>query len=279
MKWSSLSITLLTSLQILISCSSNDDEQQAGTTSTVTSSTANPSAPGVAVEAKEKKTDAAAQGLKGKVQVLSESILTPGNKRNLVSKNVFKYDKDGNRLELISYKPDGKIISNLKSTYTDGRITKEETILGDGTIELIADIKTDAKGNRIEQRETRPVAASPLFNYTHYYKYDEKGQMLERTARRGNGRLMFRYLFKYDDNGNRIEWTQLGPDSTVVGRVVYKFDNKNNMVEETSYAGSSTPKATYTYTYEFDRKGNWTRRTKLQDKTAIEIKERQYDYQ
>ena len=203
MKWSSLSITLLLVIQALVSCSSNDDEKQAGTSSTATGGTTNTSIEPVAgVEAKEKKTDAAVQGLKGKVELLSETIITPGKTKSAVSRNVFKYDKDGNRLELTSYDPKGKMISNLKSTYVDGKITKEETILANGLVDVSSEIKTDAKGNRVEQRDTKTDAVSPLFNFTQLYKYDEKGQMIERTSLRGNGTLMYRYLFKYDDKGN-----------------------------------------------------------------------------
>lgn len=280
MKWSSLSITLLLVIQALVSCSSNDDEKQAGTSSTATGGTTNTSIEPVAgVEAKEKKTDAAVQGLKGKVELLSETIITPGKTKSAVSRNVFKYDKDGNRLELTSYDPKGKMISNLKSTYVDGKITKEETILANGLVDVSSEIKTDAKGNRVEQRDTKTDAVSPLFNFTQLYKYDEKGQMIERTSLRGNGTLMYRYLFKYDDKGNRTEWIQIGANGLMVGRVTYKFDEKNNLVEEISHDSNNIPKATYTYTYEFDKKGNWTRRTKLENNTAIEIKERNYNYQ
>ena len=280
MKWSSLSITLLLVIQTLISCSSNDDEQQAGAASTATGGSSNTSIEPVAgVEAKEKKTDAAVQGLKGKVELLSETIINPGKTKSPVSKNVFKYDKDGNRLELTSYDPRGQMISNLKSTYVDGKITKEETILANGLVDVSSEIKTDAKGNRVEQRDLKTNAVSPLFNFTQLYKYDEKGQMIERTSLRGNGTLMYRYLFKYDDKGNRTEWIQIGANGLMVGRVTYKFDEKNNLVEEISHDSNNVPKATYTYTYEFDRKGNWTRRTKLENNTPVEIKERNYNYQ
>lgn len=280
MKCSSLAFILLLGVQIFVSCSSNDDESQAGTTSSAAGTSSNTGVEPVAgAPAKEKKTDAAVQGLKGKVQVVSESIFSAGKTKTLANRNVFKYDDDGNRLELTSYGRDGKIMSNLKSTYVNGNIVKEETILADGTVDVIAEIKTDSKGNRIEEKQTKSNAVSPLFNYTHYYKYDEKAQLLERTVLRGNGALMYKYMFKYDDNGNRIEWIQIGPTNLMVGRVTYKFDDKNNLIEEQTFDGNNTPKSTFTYTYEFDKKGNWTRRTKLENNIEVEIKERKYDYQ
>lgn len=280
MKCSSLALILLLGVQTVVSCSSNDDETQTGTTSSAAGTSSNSSVEPVdGAPAKEKKTDAAVQGLKGKVQVLSESIYSVGQTKSLASRNVFKYDDDGNRLELTSYGRDGKIMSNLKSTYVNGNIVKEETILGDGTIDVTAEIKTDSKGNRVEEKQTKTNAVSPLFNYTHYYKYDEKAQLLERTVLRGNGALMYKYMFKYDDLGNRIEWIQIGPSNLMVGRVTYKFDDKNNLVEETAYDGNNVAKSTFTYTYEFDKKGNWTRRTKMENNKPVEIKERNYDYQ
>jgi hypothetical protein len=168
--------------------------------------------------------------------------------------------------------------STIRSTYdANGVLIKEETLLNDGTVNLVSTIKTDAKGNTIEQQDTRPMG-NVIFNYKYYYKYDEKGQQIERVAYRGNGTFLFKYTFKYDDNGNKTEWIQIASDSSVVGKVIYKYNEKNSLAEEIHYGKEGNITETYTYKYDFDRKGNWTRQKKMQDGKLVEIKERDIEY-
>src|SRR4026209_2887044 len=213
MKWSSYYIVLFFSI-ILSSDSDNAGDKETGT-NTAAESAGN--TPAIASVAKEKRSDIAAKGLKGKVKVLSEATyFTDMVKRKLSSKTVFKYDKDGNRIELANYRPDGKINSTVKSVYdANGNLTNEQTTLADGKLDVNSTIKTDAKGNKIEQEDIRP-GGDVLFNYKYQYHYDEKGQLIEHIAYRGNGSFLFKYDFKYDDKGNKTEWIQTSSDSTVV---------------------------------------------------------------
>ena len=259
----------------LSSCSDDapTDKKESPTTNEALSST-----PTNLSVAEQKRSDVAVQGLKGKVQIMSEAFLPGEGSKKAVSKNVFKYDANGNMTELSNYKADGKLNSTIKSTYdANGILIKEETLLGDGTVDLVSSIKTDAKGNKIEQQDVRPKGEL-LFNYKYYYKYDEKGQQIERAAYRGNGSLLFKYSFKYDDNGNKTEWIQTGPDNNIVGKVIYKYDKKNKLAEETQLNQSGNVKVAYTYSYDLDNKGNWIRQKKMQDGKVIEIKERQIKY-
>ena len=257
----------------LSSCSDEAEKQDSPTTNQSVSTTpANPSV------AEQKRSDIAVQGLKGKVEVMSESFLPGEGSKKTQSKNVFKYDENGNIIELSNYKADGKLNSTVKSTYdANGKLIKEETFLGDGKTDLVSTIKTDAKGNKIEQEDVRPMG-NILFNYKYQYKYDEKGQLVERVAYRGNGSLLFKYVFKYDDNGNRTEWIQTNSDNAVIGKVVYKYNEKNNLTEQTEYSGDVSVKAKFTYSYEFDKKGNWIRQKKMQDGKVVEVKERDIKY-
>ncbi|HET9432836.1 MAG TPA: hypothetical protein VFO37_03725 [Chitinophagaceae bacterium] len=77
---------------------------------------------------------------------------------------------------------------------------------------------------------------------------------------------------------NKTEWIQTDSDSSVVGRIVYKYDEKNNLIEQTEYGKDNKLSAAYTYSYELDKKGNWTRQKKIQNGSVIEIKEREISY-
>ena len=277
MKWSNFYAILFFAAIFFTSCSDNADKKESSSTEEASTSTATNSS-GAEQVAGQKRPDIAVQGLKGKVEVMSESLIPGEGSKKAPSKNVFKYNANGNMVELTSYTSEGKVTSTIKSTYDPaGTLIKEETLLGNGTVDLVSTIKTDAKGNKIQQDDIRPMG-NIMFNYKYNYKYDEKGQLIERVAYRGNGALLFKYTFKYDDNGNKIEWIQSGPDGPVTGKVVYKYNEKNNLVEDIEYNRDGQVKATHTYSYEFDKKGNWIRQKKMQDGKMIEIKERDIKY-
>ena len=276
MKFSNFYAFLFFAAIFLSSCSDDADKKDSPTTNESVSSTS--TAPTNLSVAEQKRSDIAVQGLKGKVEVMSESLVSAEGSKKALSKNVFKYDANGNMIELSNYKADGKVNSTIRYTYdASGKLIKEETILGNGTVDLVSAIKTDTKGNKIEQEDVRPMG-NTVFNYKYYYKYDEKGQLTERIAYRGNGTLLFKYIFNYDSNGNRIEWIQHGQDNAVVGRVIYKYNEKNNVTEQNEYNGDGSVKANYTYSYEFDKKNNWIRRKKMQDGKVVETKEREVKY-
>lgn len=267
-------------LIIFASCSNDSGEKEKVTTNTVSEPVGSATAVIIPSDAKEKKSDAAVQRLKGNVEVMSESIYYPDKaSKKLSSKNVFKYDENGNRIELSNYKPDGSLNSTIKSIYdANGNLMGEQTLLGNGSVDNTSTIKIDAKGNRMEQDDKKTGNSNPLFNYKQYYKYDEKGQLVERLSTRANGAFAFKYGFKYDENGNRTEWTRYGSDNSVLGKVVYKFDAKNNVTEEVHYNNDGSIKETYTFTYDFDKKNNWIRQKKMLNNTVIEIKEREIKY-
>jgi len=276
MKWSNFYAFLFFAAILLFSCSDDgsDEKVAPATNASVSSATT----PANLSAAETKRSDMAVQGLKGKVETMSESFLPGAGSKKPFSKNVFKYDANGNMTELVNYTGDGKLASTIRYTYdVNGILVKEETLLGNGTVDLVSSIKTDPNGNKIEQDDVRPMG-NILFNYKYFYKYDEKGQLIERVALRGNGTLLFRYNFHYDDRGNRTEWIQTGPDSSVVGKVTYKFNENNNMIEETRFSKDGVATAVYTYAYEYDKRNNWIRQKKMQDGKLVEIKERDYKY-
>src|SRR5688572_16438170 len=143
----------LFALLLLCSCSDDAGDKETATNTAVEKPGSTPeTSPSVA---KEKRSDVAAQGLKGKVEVMSETILR-GDSKKMASRNVFKYDEKGNMIELANYKADGKLNSTFKSIYdANGNLVSEQTLLGDGKVDLTSTIKTDAKGNKIEQEDKR----------------------------------------------------------------------------------------------------------------------------
>lgn len=278
MKWQKHLLMKLLLVSVLVACSdSNSDEP---TSSAQEANTPAPATETLQSDAKEKRSDAANQRLKARVQMMTELAYPGENTKKFTLKNVFKYDKNGNRLELLNYRPDGGLNSTVRSAYDSaGKVVSEETILGDGSIDTKTVIKTDENGNRVEQNDLKQTTkGNKLFNRRYLYRYDAQAHMTEWLAYQGNGNFSFKYTFNYDANGNRTEWLQLTQTNQLIGKVEYKYDDKNNIIEETKYKGDGTLTEKATFTYEFDKKGNWIRQKKVVNGAVVEVRERQYKY-
>lgn len=279
MKWQHSLLSVVIFSAVFTACSNNNTEGTASTEAAPTTNAPAPSTETVKSDAKEKRSDAAAQRIKGAVQTMTESVYSGDNTKTLILRNVFKYDKEGNRLELSNYKTDGSLVSTIKSSYdSSNKVVAEETVLASGVVDSKSEIKTDENGNRVEQYDIKQGGAGSLFNYKYIYKYDAQAHLIERVGYRGNGSFFFKYNFNYDNNGNRTEWLQLTQSNQIIGRVTYKYDDKNNIIEEAKYEGNGTLSETSTYTYEFDKKGNWTKQKKIRNGAVIETRIREYKY-
>lgn len=267
-------------VSVLASCSNGDNNDPADSAQAANTSTPVPATETLKSDAKIKRSDAAAQRLHGKVQTMTETLYPGENTKKFSSKNIFKYDEKGNRLELASYKSDGSLNSTVRSSYDSaGKVASEETILANGTVDTKSVIKTDENGNRVEQSDIKQnPKANKLFNHRYVYRYDAQARMIEWLAYQGNGSFFFKYIFTYDAIGNRTEWLQLTQTNQIIGKVEYKYDDKNNIIEERKYKGDGSQTEANTFTYEFDKKGNWTRQKKIQNGAVVEVRERVYKY-
>ena len=280
MKWQIPLFSILFIALTVIACSDSDADDPVASSQAANSNTPAPATETLKSDAKEKRSDAATQRLKDRVQTMTETAYPGENTKKFSLKNMFKYDKNGNRLELVNYKPDGSVNSIVRSGYdSSGKVVSEETILGDGTVDTKSVIKTDENGNRVEQNDIKQkTKGNILSNRKYLYRYDAQAHMVEWLAYQGNGNFFFKYNFTYDANGDRTEWLQLSQNNTLMGKVEYKYDDKHNIIAENKYKGDGTLSESSTFTYEFDRKGNWVRQKKIQNGVVIEVRERVYKY-
>ncbi len=280
MKWQIQLFSMFFIALIVTACSDSDTDDPVASSQAANTNTPAPSTETLQSDAKEKRSDATVQRLKGKVQTMTETAYPGENVKKFSLKNTFKYDENGNRLELINYKPDGSVNSIVRSAYDpSGKVVSEETILADGTIDTKSVVKTDENGNRVEQNDIKQKSkGNNNFNRKYLYRYDARAQMLEWLAYQGNGNFFFKYNFTYDANGNRTEWLQLTQTNALIGKVEYKYDDKNNIIGENKYKGDGTLTESSTFTYEFDKKGNWVRQKKIQNGAVVEVRERVYKY-
>lgn len=59
---------------------------------------------------------------------------------------------------------------------------------------------------------------------------------------------------------------------------VYKYDSNNNVIQKDLYQPAGKLSKPFTYQYEYDKTGNWIKRTDFIDKKATYILERELEY-
>ncbi len=132
--------------------------------------------------------------------------------------------------------------------------------------------KFDEKGNKIVDNWYNKDGS--LLTKT-IYKHDKKGNITEERSYNGGGSLSSNIIYKYDKKGNRIEINSYYNDGSLFTKTIYKYDKKGNITEERNYdrEGSLSRKSSYKYD-EYDKKGNWLRRTFFANDKPRKIEER-----
>ena len=118
----------------------------------------------------------------------------------------------------------------------------------------------DSLGN-IVRWESDPLAH---INYT--YKYDRKGRPQEMLERDSRDDFTIRHVYSYDSIGNmNVELKYINTDNKEeVNKLFWQthshYDIYGNIISQKSYAVDSTEFLNETYSYQFDKAGNWIKR-------------------
>src|SRR5690606_37793319 len=129
-------------------------------------------------------------------------------------------------------------------------------------------------------------------NTDAYYKYDERGNKIESIGYYiyPDNRKEIGYQFKYEYN----EFRNKTKDTEVIGKYrslhfekykteTTKYDQFQNIILEEFLTESNNPIKVVRKTYEYDKKGNWTKRVTEEGKNyndlkQIEISTRKIEY-
>jgi hypothetical protein len=146
----------------------------------------------------------------------------------------------------------------------NGNLTDDKTNMGD----MIRDRKpehSDAKTTTFH---------SDMGDSTEHYKFDSAGNLIEKAITYGsdpNGAIDETHRYTYDRHGRMIEQDVFGNDGKVQSSIVYKRDAKGNIAsQEMRKPDAKPPYPTLNYQYEFDKQGNWIKRTETVTDVAPE---------
>jgi hypothetical protein len=203
--------------------------------------------------------DASDEGLRGRVKsVLTESQDLSGTKSTQGRKrdSFTTYNEHGNILRAEWYDDTGIVDHITVYGFIDG-----SRVAVSRWIPLESPQSLTGGGIAIPPGWTPPIDKSdPRYQDRYEFKYDEKKRLTERSTFRSNGVLAYRFVYKYNEN-QMERWIYSGDRLSM--RLVFILDDKGNEVERTIFGRDEHPRSKYSFTYEFDSSGNWTKRTTL----------------
>lgn len=188
--------------------------------------------------------------LKGKVKAVTENEYN-GKGDSLKLKSVSKFDTSGNEVEFFTYSSTGVIQSKTVFRYNDsGKLQEEVRYKADGTMNVRTTCKYDEKGNKIEE-----------------YNYD------------GSGTMFMKIVSKYDSKGNRLTKDSFNEFGALFLKCNSKYDEDGNEVSSREYDSHKSLKFSTTYDYEdYDKAGNWLKRTTYKNDEPASVTVREVEY-
>lgn len=170
-----------------------------------------------------------------------------------------KYSTSGYPISEIVYNEKGAIVSNTTNLFSKTNL-KLKSMTKDGTNTTIkrSAYSFNKKGEKIKCEGTDK---GKLFKII--YKYDKKGNQIERKKTFEDGSIGFHTIINYDSIGNISEEHFIGKQTI---RITYQYDNHNWILAKNTFVNDLL---SYSFVYEYDDKGNKTKETKYDSKNVI----------
>lgn len=163
-----------------------------------------------------------------------------------ITKKYF-YNNKGLQIDQLEYTVDGQFDRRYAYKYDD-RDNLIETIgyKNDGSISSKTTYKYDSKNQKISYLIETPGYA----NSSRTFIYDEKGNMIEEYWYNGQGAVDFKFVRLYDANGNKIQETNYKKGTQLIGTTKwsYEYDSKGNWIKKTDLTEDGTDFHTETRT-------------------------------
>lgn len=204
--------------------------------------------------ARRPKSDADDEGLKGKVRTVfteSEDLSGTWSVQERKPSSMEYYNEQGNLTKRESYDYKGNPSDITVYGYLEGE-----------RVSLIARIRHEYNppaGIIASAPGAAKPKYDPRYSYRFKFKYDDGGRLLEKAWYMSSGEPWLRYVYNY--KGNQREELVYSANGSLNQKYLSTLDGRGNEVEEVIYeTKDDSIRSRYSYSYEFDAKGNWIKR-------------------
>lgn len=226
----------------------------------------------IAISCNTKKSDLEEYNIKGKVWKIQETNFEGEEKfgkyqvgdKNYYGHSLYIFNETGNIIEYHILDRKGKSESISKYTYNDDNLCKEISTFEDNEL----------KSKQVNSFDGKKLIEVRLFDekgeLENIYKYNYKGNVIS------NGKILNKAgkimnTFE-NDLSNDLLNSQTVKDS--INKVViitkYKRNKNNDLIETLSIYPQDSTEYKYTFDYEYDKKGNWTKQYQFNKEGKIE---------
>ena len=118
-----------------------------------------------------------------------------------------------------------------------------------------------------------------LSNYL--YQYDEEGRRIKGNGSDSTifGKAIMDFSYKYDNKGRRIEYDFYYSCENLIVRSITKYNEKGNEIEKIDCDINLKIEERMSYIYtEYDKTGNWIKKSELKNQAPISVTEREIVY-
>lgn len=169
---------------------------------------------------------------------------------DLVYKNTYQYDLQGNQIEKTAFDHRGKPQFRINRTFNgngDVLMVKRTSVSIPGQSQTIVENIYDEKGRLIEERMNDLTGPVKILN-----SYDNKGNKVETHLYESKKKLIERQTFAFDEKGRMME-NAIYEGSEVSGdKIVYAYDERGNLTEKSHYKkdGQLLERETHQFAYD-----------------------------
>lgn len=191
-------------------------------------------------------------------------------------KSNYTYDAHGLVVEIASCKMDGTLSARYTYKYdNDGRVLIETCYRGDGSFDWKKKYEYNRRGQVIEKLRDE---ADNRFDCTYIYVYNKKHQLAEEIVKDADRIFDKRYVFTYNRKGQRVLEESYNSSAKLYSRLQFEYNKRGHkIVMNELYAGDKHLRS-YSYTYDYDHKGNWIRRIEYYNDKPRYIINREIEY-
>ncbi|SEU15758.1 Antitoxin component YwqK of the YwqJK toxin-antitoxin module [Draconibacterium orientale] len=220
------------------------------------------------------------------------------SKGNLTEKTISTYSESGDLINEIRYNADGRINSKYNYKYTHNKILKSNFYDGNGNLEKKREYKYYESDKVVELNSYYEDGALELKRVS---TYDENDKLIEEINYSKEGEISGIYTYKYFDNGKLAEENWISSSGNIYNGFIYSYDDKGNLSESQNYVHSKDHplgitkyengniiedseivngdiRRKITYSYEFDKIGNWIKQIKYENTIPKYVIEREVYY-
>lgn len=157
---------------------------------------------------------------------------------NVISKEIFKYDKNGNEIVNCKYDSNGRMLEKSTHNYDKkGKETKSCLYGPDKKLLHKTTTTYDKDGNEIESRNY-DSSGSMYLKYTYTY---ENGKMTYECVTRYNsdGNTDFKEYYIFNSKGEKIEEHYDKPQENLYLKTIYKYNENGDLIEWNKFKGKA----------------------------------------